>query len=97
MHTPGPWSVVKGEGIHAGHSVVVAPHAGMKAYTPLAILSSVLDDEEPDARLIAAAPDLLKELKSIAVAASQKLDADGFEAIRSEIDSAFAAIAKATK
>jgi len=61
--TPGPWKAEEGSIHHAGQIVITADHAGMTSNTPLARLAPFDDAVWPDARLIAAAPDLYEALK----------------------------------
>ena len=72
QRTPGPWHYERGTFRWAGYHTVTAAHAGMGPSTPLAVLSPILDEVDPgaeaDARLIAAAPDLLEELRHCGVA-----------------------------
>jgi len=63
--TPGPWKAEEGSIHHAGQIVITADHAGMTSNTPLARLAPFDDAVWPDARLIAAAPDLYEALKGI--------------------------------
>ena len=56
-HTPGPWAAVSAD--HGGIAIT-AEHAGMTSLTPLARLMDFDESAWPDARLIAAAPDLLE-------------------------------------
>lgn len=71
--TPGPWNIEPGEWPHKPHIVITAEHAGMTTRSPLATLGCLLGDDEPmaDARLIAAAPDLLEALENVIDAASE--------------------------
>lgn len=62
-HTPGPWNYAKGE-LHHVHDWVVTAR-GMKADCPLARLGKWDPVSEPDARLIAASPELLDALKGL--------------------------------
>lgn len=78
-HTPGPWKfldVIGGCSVYAGRRQVLAYHSSPDA------------ENKANARLIAAAPDLLDALQ--AAVASGIIDHDG------EPDAARAAIAKAT-
>lgn len=64
-HTAGPWAVEQGVWPHLGYTVITARHAGMTARSPLAKLNNLIGEEEsaPDARLIAAAPELLSAVR----------------------------------
>lgn len=78
-HTPGPWSVVL-KGI--GRSVRVSISASIKERTVyVAETIGGLDEEESNARLIAAAPELLEALKNMVVGVTYKLG-DGGENCR---------------
>lgn len=76
-HTPGPWAVEQGEGPHSGRTVITARQAGMTARSPLAHLSNLLGADEPaaDARLIAAAPDLLAAAKKVMAGLDARIEA----------------------
>ena len=71
MHTPGPWSAVE-EGVYCSAGPVVArvDGRGFEQYAPR-------DHQERDAnaRLIAAAPDLLSALKSVVSLSDRKHEA----------------------
>ena len=59
QHTPGPWRTIEQVG---GRTVLVMTNR----HTPDTSIASVIgDDKEPNARLIAAAPDLLAALRQI--------------------------------
>ena len=63
-HTPGPWRVVSGLDWPNGpeeRTTVVVALLGEPCH--VAVLNSMSDNPEADARLIAAAPDLLAALK----------------------------------
>lgn len=62
-HTPGPWVVVKSEA-HAGNpeSVRVDIHSLGVAYSPAHVASDIMPE---DARLIAAAPEMLDVLRDV--------------------------------
>jgi hypothetical protein len=80
-HTPGPWFYNQDEGGFQGHNVNVADQ----------VIADIPDDNPNaahDARLIAAAPDLLEELKTL-VAGAQHYALDW------DLTAALAAIAKA--
>jgi len=65
QHTPGPWAAEDGKGFHVSYTVITAKHAGMTAETPLASISNIIGDATPDARLIAAAPELVEALQEV--------------------------------
>ena len=85
-HTPGPWRV-------AGRETRNLPHSLVAADTLLArVYSKCFGDEVEEtanARLIAAAPDLLAALKGVLA------DLDGLK-MRPQFNAAHAAVAKAT-
>lgn len=62
-HTPGPWKVEKDQHFGPGY-VIVSQSAGMTNRCPVVRMTSPLGEDdatlEADARLIAAAPDLLE-------------------------------------
>jgi hypothetical protein len=98
QHTPGPWEVV-----HAEHGIVVRTESPTKTKYGASRYAAIggFDRNEPDklaeaqanARLIAAAPDLLEALKELAVCdfGANWNDAAEWAAIKAR-----AAIAKAT-
>jgi len=51
-HTPGPWKVIDGNEVYSG-------------VTPIAQSWATVDEQEANARLIAAAPELLSALKAL--------------------------------
>ena len=59
QHTPGPWSYLAGDGLAWRPSVQRATEGGF------VVVGLSRDREEADAKLIAAAPDLLDELKNL--------------------------------
>ena len=69
-HTPGPWkrlaAYVFAEGKHGGNICVIGePRAStMVEYKPLSMSSKDIDEAFANARLIAAAPDLLAALEA---------------------------------
>ena len=90
-HTPGPWSVRGGQGDdgYCEYRHIYAPAAASKCVD--AKIS------EADARLIAAAPDLLEALQRLRVEAQHFADNRiGEQFFRAAIDGAVEAIAKAT-
>lgn len=66
-HTPGPWSVLWSSNtfpsIHAGPTSV--PVASLYAHTPSRSDRDIFENAEANARLIAAAPELLEALNGI--------------------------------
>ena len=70
-HTPGPWkrlaAYVFAEGKHGGNICVIGePRAStMVEYKPLSMSSKDIDEAYANARLIAAAPDLLAALEKL--------------------------------
>ncbi|MFD1944701.1 hypothetical protein [Paradevosia shaoguanensis] len=64
-HTPGPWGYERITTSGIDKFAITAPHACMTASSPLATVSDVLGDGEPDARLIAAAPEMLEALRGL--------------------------------
>lgn len=58
-HTPEPWAYEAGQGKHEGKIVITA--ASMPASSPLAHVSNICDDAEPDARRIVACVNQLEE------------------------------------
>ncbi len=104
-HTPGPWEV---GGPYPGVSVIVCTDPGVSqgpdpeppVYDPICILDSRIDGEpDPrtvaDARLIAAAPDLLAALKGLRDVVHDFLTHKEQETCSTYIKAAEAAIAKA--
>lgn len=95
-HTPGSWEIIlsddKLSNIIVGQDVSLTDYSNNDASTMIA--DNVFNDA--NARLIAAAPELLEALKDI-VAASGYADADSscVEINKSRIDAARAAISKA--
>lgn len=64
-HTPGPWFAVADKG-----QTIIRTSRSSAAFSPLAIVKGdkrdTLKDQEANARLIAAAPDLLEALEYVA-------------------------------
>lgn len=74
-HTPGPWSVeagLLGEGAH----IFAADPKGCKADGDLVTVADLIENKA-NARLIAAAPDLLAALKGLGISANRDVPADG--------------------
>jgi len=87
-HTPGPW-YVGCEDEDTGEIEVIS---GVRPYVCL-VLPGAIDEVTPaNARLIAAAPELLEALTEIVTAA----DGDGWKKLDATFAGARAAIAKAT-
>ncbi|WP_281659868.1 hypothetical protein [Microvirgula aerodenitrificans] len=87
-HTPGPWATI-------GASIVNAENRNTVAFAVERDGDSATQDA--NARLIAAAPELLKELDRLLSAVMQNSDADQTElGLKPFIRPALAAIAKAT-
>jgi hypothetical protein len=89
-HTPGPW-------YRAAHaSLTIRCDSGIHADVPVATVSALTPHTEADARLIAAAPDMLDALR----AAVFSFDVDdawtGNGTIEAAVDACLLAIAKAT-
>ena len=97
-HTPGPWkrlaAYVFAEGTHGGNICVIGePRAStMVEYKPLSMSSKDIDEAFANARLIAAAPDLLAALEAML---DECYDTERNDAIRLAVRKARAAIAKA--
>ena len=93
-HTPGPWHL-RVDPIHQGQYFIRVQSYG---FAPLATVRgdkrSTLKDSEANARLIAAAPDLLKALKAIVKSLADQDDEGLIEHAQQMID-ARAAIDKA--
>ena len=102
-HTPGPWKIAH----RMGRPIVVnstPTHGGpleiCEAYThPMAheTIKDALDVSEANARLIAAAPDLLAVLKSLVFETSHFLHGDGKNgaSVANELRNAISALSKA--
>ena len=87
-HTPGPWAKI-------GASIVNAENRNTVAFAVERDGDSATQDA--NARLIAAAPDLLRELDRLLTAVQQNCDADLVEmGLKPYIKPALALIAKAT-
>lgn len=82
-HTPGPWHVDGVEIIADGGRCIVWE------------LGQSLEDRTADAALIAAAPDLLAALKTIAANSDEENEWDAVEKLHANLAAAEAAIAKA--
>ena len=88
QHTPGPWDVYGGE-------IGTAPDATLAVVCALSGNDGD-NEEDANARLIAAAPDLLAALEALARWETCDLDAEQAAALMDEVcDMARAAIAKA--
>lgn len=94
QHTPGPWIFGFGETQELGHVLAVGINTGPNC-TPVCVLSPADRTTELDranARLIAAAPELLEALQEIVDAA----DGAGWEQLDPSFKKARRAIAKTT-
>jgi hypothetical protein len=92
-HTPGPWRYLPGDGLEWRTSVQRGTEGGF------VVRGTSREREEADARLIAAAPELLEALKEITSDYADRFDLDDPSTnpgIKSSIKQARAAIAKAT-
>ena len=91
-HTPGPWSVKKhfSEWLIGDGNYLIATTAGSPAHLGRASA----ERDAANARLIAAAPDLLKALEDCVAVMDRELA--GLKVIQPEFSAARAAIAKAT-
>ena len=97
--TPGPWNIgssdlpVSRMSIHCkGHKD--SCHSTVALMVSRGVIGISHDEEFANARLIAAAPDLLKALEDCVAVMDRELA--GLKAIQPELSSARAAIAKAT-
>ncbi len=63
-HTPGPWVAVARTNSHV--EIEAPDHAGYSAYSAKKIATLSANNFEANARLIAAAPDLLEALEKLA-------------------------------
>lgn len=100
MHTPGPWRIANDD--------ETKKHLATDGYCFIEAKNGHYTEDEdtgfaitgymglPNAKLIVASPDLLEALQALFDAACNKLDADGFEAIRVEVDKAAEALGKVT-
>jgi len=92
MHTPGPWHI-RGPAHTAGWGVCIAGASEIVARIP----GRASARKEANARLIAAAPDLLEAVQNL-LAWAEKVHAPGVTRINySGMDAARAAITKATE
>ena len=98
-YTPGPWNIgssdlpVSRMSIHCkGHKD--SCHSTVALMVSRGVIGISHDEEFANARLIAAAPDLLEALKDCVAVMDRELA--GLKAIQPELSSARAAIAKAT-
>ncbi len=100
-HTPGPWRYERAtDGFRAPDKddfQIVAQNS----VCPGTVWGGAFTPEgKANARLIAAAPDLLEALKALATAHQQTIEGEGFDAEHCDcpvLDDARAAIAKATR
>ena len=100
-HTPGPWFVpdqalARETCIQADYGIACPGSGGAMSYTTTVCTlgwNSITPEWEANARLIAAAPDLLEALKEVV---SEYDNPDNGRSLRWAIDEARAAIARAT-
>ena len=96
--TPGPWQAVKSFDPDFSFAICAQPHPALRGFTHIIAGIRETDDAEAaeaNARLIAAAPDLLEALRELTIAA----EAAGWDQDRQNLPSlniARAAISKAT-
>ena len=90
QHTPGPWAYIVPDGYVVRHPQIYSDFGPVANATWLG--ENKLDQLNSNARLIAAAPDLLEALEEIVSAA----DGDGWNQLDGNLRKARAAIAKAT-
>lgn len=90
QHTPGPWAYIVPDGHVVRHPQIYSDFGPVANATWLG--ENKLDQLKANARLIAAAPDLLEALGEIVSAA----DGDGWSQLDADLRKARAAIAKAT-
>ena len=76
-HTPGPW--------HRRHGYIVEINGGVLANVPF---TTGDDEDKANARLIAAAPDLLEALKEVYESLSCEYGYDATDSIKQVIDKA---------
>ena len=96
-HTPGPW-LIEAQNCHSGDIATVhnTDEKWVTIYAPHWMETGMDEKEQSaNARLIAAAPDLLEALKKISAIENKMYGAD-WEEIEEARDIADAAIAKAT-
>ena len=90
QHTPGPWAYIVPDGYVVRHPQIYSDFGPVANATWLG--ENKLDQLKSNARLIAAAPELLEALEEIVSAA----DGDGWSQLDADLRKARAAIAKAT-
>ena len=90
QHTPGPWAYIVPDGHVVRHPQIYSDFGPVANATWLG--ENKLDQLNANARLIAAAPELLEALEEIVSAA----DGDGWSQLDADLRKARAAIAKAT-
>lgn len=88
-HTPGPWDCMFADGINVRHPII----RGDKGTICQSAWMGNADETNANARLIAAAPDLLEALTRLVDIDDGNMGVIGWDAV---IDAARAAIAKAT-
>lgn len=94
-HTPGPWYVTHNS---EGRRVISAQYAQGPSYTRICTMNQPESNNEVDASLIAAAPELLAALK-IAIAyiyGSKAKSGVQISSVKADLDICMSAIAKAT-
>jgi hypothetical protein len=63
--TPGPWAIMDESDDNGGHLTVFAPHWHVIAYVSMGWGPEINASQQANARLIAAAPDLLEALNDL--------------------------------
>lgn len=86
-HTPGPWFVAETDDNEGYPETVIRAMDGVAGVSVAVDFPKIFGMRDANARLIAAAPDLLEALRAVVSVADRKTD---------EFDLAHAAIAKAT-
>lgn len=89
-HTPGPWFVYYGRPRNS--RAVFVCHDDVAAGGRVAIAQAIISNEDANARLIAAAPDLLEALKALhaAVAASKTMEGREYVSLGIQVNDAIA-------
>ena len=100
-HTPGNWEVISDPGHFDTRTTVVSKDGGSRKGHPYRMIVQVGGwagprEAEANARLIAAAPELLEALEDLASLAEAAMREVGEYDIEAELSDARAAIAKAT-
>lgn len=86
-HTPGPWFVAETDDNEGYPETVIRAMGGVAGVSVAVDFPKIFGMRDANARLIAAAPDLLEALRAVVSVADRETD---------EFDLAHAAIAKAT-